>query len=98
MSLDRAGCSSPFVAVLELGDKVINKELRVATTSAIQLIGNANARISRLRHEKFVGASNKSLLPMIKEDGPYVGICPDLFEPDFAKKSKDLKSRPYTLC
>ena len=80
---------APLTALAERGDATTKEELRLATTSAIQLLGNASARISRLRREKVVQAVNKSLLPMVKEDAPYVDASPDLFGPEFAKKSKD---------
>ncbi len=64
--------------------------------SAIQLIGNASARILRLRWEK-VMQGNKSLLPMVKENVPYIDASPDLFGPEFAKKSKDFIDQVKTL-
>ena len=67
-------------------ETVSKEDLQLVSTSAIQLIGNANARISRLRREKIVGSTNKSLVPIVKEDQPYANASPDLFGTNFAKK------------
>lgn len=88
---------APLTALVENIETVTPEELRLASTSAIQLIGNANARISRLRREKIVTAVNKSLLPLVKEDGPYSKASPDLFGSDFAKRSKDFLDQVKAL-
>ena len=74
---------------MEHRNSITNEELKLASTSAIQLIGNANARLSRLRREKIIQSVNKSLLPMVKDDTPYAKASPDLFGTDFARKSKE---------
>ena len=50
-------------------------EAAVATT---ELIGNANARISRLQREKIVGAINKSLLPLAQDEDAYRPLAVDV--------------------
>ena len=69
-------------------------EAAVATT---ELIGNANARISRLRREKIVGATNKSLLPLAQDEEAYTSAPPLLFGPDFAKRSKEFSEQLKAL-
>ncbi len=61
------------------GRHVTPEDLKKATTAAVQLLGNTSAHISRLRREKVVGAINKTVLPLVKEDTPYVDAAPDLF-------------------
>ena len=55
----------------------------------IQLIRNANAKLSRLRCEKVIQLVNKSMLLMVKDNASYVEAFHDLFGLDFAKKSKE---------
>ena len=56
-----------------------------AATTAVELIGNASLRISRLHREKIAASVNKSLLPLPKEEKPYSEAPPSLFEADFAR-------------
>ena len=55
----------------------------------MELIGNASARISRLRREKVCSNLNKSLQPLAQRDELYKDAPPALFGAEFAKKSKD---------
>ena len=88
---------APLTALVESGDSVTPENLQLASTSAIRLLGNANARISRLRREKIVTSINKSLLPLVKEDSSYSDVSPDLFGADFAKRSKDFLDQVKAL-
>ena len=45
---------APLTALLEQGVDTSPDEVRDATLAAVELIGNANARISRLRRERIV--------------------------------------------
>ena len=63
---------APLTVMLENMESLANQDLQLATTGAIQLIGNANTKISRLRREKIVRSINKSLLPLVKDDQPYI--------------------------
>lgn len=65
------------------------KDYREASLAAVELLGNANARISRLRREKVVTDVNKALLPIALEDDNFRDAPPYLFGNEFAKRSKD---------
>ena len=55
----------------------------------MELSGNANARISRLRREKVCQDLNKALIPLAKDDENFDNAPPALFGTEFAKKAKD---------
>ena len=80
---------APLTTLVEGDDSVTPEDLHLASTYAIQLLGNSNARISCLRWEKIVTSIKKSLLPLVKEDSSYFDVSPDLFGADFAKRCKD---------
>lgn len=63
--------------------------MREATLTAVDLLGNANTRISRLRREKVINDLNKSLAPLVREDDQFKEAPPNLFGPSFAKRSKE---------
>ena len=65
------------------------RDTRNAVVTAVELLGNANARVSRLRRERVVLNVNKALLPLVQEDTNFDGASPALFGSDFAKRSKD---------
>ena len=65
------------------------KEYKEASVAAAELLGNASARISRLRREKIVLDMNKALLPIAQEDDNFREAPPYLFGSGFAKQSKD---------
>ena len=61
----------------------------MALTTALELLGNANARISRLRWERVTEDLNKSLQPpLAKKDEIFSDCAPTLLGPDFAKRNK----------
>ena len=64
-----------------------------ASSTVVELIGNANTQISRLRREKIEQSVNKSLLPLVKEDTPF----PYLFGDEFAKRQKEFSDRIKAL-
>ena len=84
---------SPLTAIVEAdtkGENVTNTQGVNAAKAAIELIGNANARISHLRRTKIISQMNKSLLPLTEDDGNFTDAPPTLFGPEFARKSKEL--------
>ena len=83
---------APLTALLEAGNSEEELTLEAvtnATTTAVELLGNASARISRLRREKVCNHLNKSLQPIAKRDELFKKAAPDLFGAEFAKTSKD---------
>ena len=73
-------------------------EVRDAASTAVELIGNASARISQLPREKIIATVNKTLLPLAKEDEPYADAAPNLFGSDFTKRSKEFLDQVKVLC
>ena len=65
------------------------EEVQDTASTAIQLMGNASVRISRLRREWLISSVNKALLPLAKDDKGFTEAPPLLFGPNFAKRSKE---------
>ena len=83
---------APLTSILECdnqGGSLSHEEVIIAVKTAVQLIGNTNAQISRLQREKVTCNINKGLLPLVKEEDNFKEAAPLLFGPDFAKKSKE---------
>ena len=84
---------APLSALMEMishdTDRVSIEDIRNATLTATELIGNASAQISHLRREKLMHSINKDLIPLVKEDGAFLEAPPNLFGPDFSKRAKD---------
>ena len=80
---------APLTTVLEKGHSLSKEQVREATLTAVDLIGSANTRISRLRREKVINDLNKSLAPLVREDDQFKEAPPNLFGPSFAKRSKE---------
>ena len=83
---------APLTALLETcgsGETLTVDQVTAAATNALELIGNANARMSRLRCEKLSGTLNKSLQPLVLRDELFEDAAPNLFGATFAKASKD---------
>ena len=62
---------SPLTAIAEAdtrGEYISNTQGVKAVKAAIELISNANARISHLRRTKIIFQMNKSLLHLTEED------------------------------
>ena len=66
-------------------------EVRDTTLAAVELIGNANARISHRRRarERIVTCINKALLPLARDDEHFAEAAPHLFGNDFARHLKE---------
>ena len=80
---------APLTSIVEAdakGDNVTHKQAVNAAKAAIELVGNANARINHLRRTKIISQMNKALLPLTLLMLP----PPALFGPAFAQKSKEL--------
>ena len=73
--------------------KISHNEALSAARAAIELIGNANAKISHLRRTKVISQLNKSLLPLVEEDSYFEEVAPSLFGPEFAHRSKEHKEQ-----
>ena len=83
-----APVSSLLEQVSHESDRVSIEDVKLAALTAAELIGNASAQISRLRREKMVTSIN-NLLPLVKEDGDFLDVAPNLFGPDISKWAKD---------
>ena len=76
---------APLTSVLECA----KEDTSAAVSAALQLLGNANAKLSNLRREKVVNDLNKSLLPLINADEDFTEAAPLLFGKEFVKRSKE---------
>ena len=88
---------APLTALLDNTDNMSIEEIKEASITAVELIGNASAKISRLCREKLVSSINKSLVPLVKEDSDFSEVAPNLFGPDFSKRAKDFVDQVKTL-
>ena len=88
---------APLTAILDNNTEMSIDEVKEASITAVELIGNANAKISRLRREKLVSSINKSLVPLVKEDSDFAEVAPNLFGPEFSKRAKDFVDQVKTL-
>ena len=74
---------APLSHLMELdvqGHEISHNEALSAARAAIELIGNANAKISHLRWTKVISQLNKSLLPLV-EGCPlpvWARVCPQV--------------------
>ena len=83
----------PLTSIVEAdakGDNVTHKQAVNAARTAIELVGNSNARINHLRRTKIISQMNKALLPLSEEDQNFVDAAPSLFGAACAQKSKEL--------
>ena len=64
------------------------EEIKEASTTAVEVIGNASAKILCLCKEKLVSSINKSLVPLVKENFDFSEVVPNLFGPGFSKREK----------
>ena len=76
----------PFTAIVEAdtrGENISNTQGVDVVKATIELIGNANARISHLSRTKVIFQMNKSLLPLTEEDDNFTKVPTALFGADF---------------
>jgi len=71
------------------GDKITHKQAVNAAKAAIELVGNASARIIHCRRTKIISQMNKALLPLT-EDENFVDASPALVGTAFTQRSKEL--------
>ena len=64
------------------------QDIREALITASMLIGNANAKLIRLRREKLISAINDNLTPLIQDESQFTDVAPYLFGSDFVKQAK----------
>ena len=88
---------APLTALLEQGEVMSPGEVKDAASTAVQLIGNANARMSRLRREKIITSMNRTLLPLVKDDENFMEAAPHLFGGNFARQSKEFLDQVKAL-
>ena len=79
----------PLTALLQHGEEISPDKVWDATLVAIELIGNANARISRLRMGRIVTFVNKVLVPLSRDDEHFAEAAPHHFRSDFDRHSKE---------
>ena len=80
---------APLTAILEYGYGMSVEEVREASSTAVELLGNANAQISRLRRDKLVSSINKNFVPLEQEDSEFAAASPNLFGLAFSKRAKE---------
>ena len=83
---------APLSHLMELdvqGHEISHNEALSAARAAIELIGNAKAKISHLWLTKVIFQLKKSLLSLVEEDSHFGEVAPSLFGPDFARRSKE---------
>ena len=91
---------APLISIKETPDTELSLEdTKEAVDTAISLLGNANARMSRLRWERILQDTNKTLLPLASRDESFTEAAPELFGADFAKGQKTILSKlePFAL-
>ena len=84
---------APLTSLMETdakGQTITHDQALEAAVTAVQLLGNASAQITHGRRTKVLTHLNKSLLPLLEEDGNFEDVAPSLFGPEFARKSKEL--------
>ena len=69
------------------GDESNPKDVVRAVKAVVELIGNANANLRRV---KVIGDINKALLPLVGDDNNSVEAPPLLFRTEFAQKGKEM--------
>uniref|UniRef100_A0A1X7TB02 Uncharacterized protein n=1 Tax=Amphimedon queenslandica TaxID=400682 RepID=A0A1X7TB02_AMPQE len=69
-------------------EELSTKQFKAALTTAIQLLGNASAQVSRLRRRKILKAINPKIQDLA-EEGIFSNAAPYLFGKDFEPKIKN---------
>ena len=80
---------APLSCLTDHADKMSVEDIREASSAAASLIGNANVQMSKMRREKYVASFNRELVPLVKENGNFATVAPNLFGPDFSKRATD---------
>ena len=75
--------------VLEGANEMAVQDVREALITASMLIGNANAKLTRLQREKLISAINDNLTPLIQDESQFTDVAPYLFGSDFVKQAKE---------
>ncbi len=83
-----ADAIAPLTAAAEHIQEFSMEDMEEAINTTIRLLGNADARISRLRREKIIGSINKSLILLVQDENSYAEAAPELFGSGFAKRQK----------
>ena len=65
------------------------QDIKEALITASMLIGNANAKLTRLRREKLISAINDNLTPLVQDESQFTDVAPYLFGSDFVKQAKE---------
>ena len=91
---------APLTAVLEALSKdepLSVQEAQLAVTSALELMGNVSARISRLQSKKLTASFNKLLLPLTQEDKDFVEAAPTCLDRTLQSSLRSIwtMSRPF---
>ena len=84
--------AAPMLAMLkdieQDGEELSTEQFKAALTTAIQLLGNASAQVSRLRRRKILKAINPEIQDLADED-IFSEAAPYLFGKDFEPKMKN---------
>ena len=80
---------TPLTTILEYGDGMSVDEVKEVSSTAVELLGNANTRTSCLRRDKLVSSINKNLVPLVQDDSDFADASPNLFGPAFSKRAKE---------
>uniref|UniRef100_A0A1X7VGZ5 Uncharacterized protein n=1 Tax=Amphimedon queenslandica TaxID=400682 RepID=A0A1X7VGZ5_AMPQE len=88
---------APISSILENIDGMTAEDVTEASMAATELLGNANAKISRLRREKLIASINRNLIPMLQDDVIFGDVAPNLFGPDFSRRAKEFLDQVSAL-
>ena len=80
---------APLSTILEETGEDQESKVYQAAKAAVQLVGNASAKLSHLRRKKVVSGLNSALMPLVEEDKNFSKAPPTLFGTEFAQRSKD---------
>ena len=83
---------APLVSILDLNSRdhcPAYQDTIDTISTAVELLGNASATITHLRREKLTLGLNKTLLSLCQDDENFKSAALALFDPEFAKRSKE---------
>ena len=90
--LDALAPLTPLVSILDLNSRdhcPAYQDTIDTISTAVELLGNASATITHLRREKLTLGLNKTLLSLCQDDENFKSAALALFDPEFAKRSKE---------